>query len=641
MNSNFLVGALSLLLMPIFGYATDTEKAPPMIAAIIAAGGPKQTDYLFDNAGTLRTAAELQAKLPQGADCERLIDVSPSGRVACSAKTGQLGFWRLSSTEARQVTMPAGQRVNSVEWSGDGRYAFALALGTRVARLEGPERQPAASLIAVDFASGSERQYNLKNTPLHISPSPGGVLYYVAVDVFAMPYKTAIRRLDLVTGKDEQIYETPGINQGARVAVSPDGKLLAIAIDAATRYWSAFNSLIIVDAATGREVRNLTGTVAVNSGATYAWLPSGKELLFVAGTGGLNQVATVSLSGEIRFLTRDASDHTKLTLSPDKRAIAYTTFDLQGRRQIRTMALPESRGSQESVWKDYGPDPAAVAASEIASWTARDGRILHGFLFFPPGYTTSKRYPMLVDVHGGGRGASLGLVAPFTIGTARGPMEWHAWAAQGYVVFAPEFRSSGASGPLAPARTKCGLDDVEDDGLDVVDGIAAMVGRAVADPTRIGLIGHSAGGARVIRLLASQGKFAAAVVNEATAPDALFSYVGLAHKQSDEQSAAVRLSPDGVTVPRTDDCTENVLFSAYKSRTPSLVMIGNERLGSAANITGEVLYSVLKDNGVPSKLVRFPEDGHNYVSKASALHAFTEASNWFAMYLRPERSDGR
>lgn len=641
MSPKSLLGAMTILLTPIFSYASDTEKAPPVIAAIIDAGSHKQTEFLFDNAGTLRTPAEVRAKLPQGADCELVIGVSPSGRVACSGKTDNLGFWRESPAETRQVPLPAGHQALSVEWSADGRHAFALTSGAAGSPSDGPRpRQRVASIVAVDFVSGSERQYTLKMPTRYVSLGPDGSLYYTATDVQAMPYKTAIRRLDPATGQDTQIYETPGINQSAPVAVSPDGKLLAVAIDAATRYWSAFNSLILVDSATGREVRNLTGKVAV-AGSTYEWLPGGRELLFLQRTEGLTQVAAVSLAGDVRSLTRDASMHTRLTLSPDKSVIAYETSDLQGHRQIRTMALSGPLGGTEVVWKDYGPDPAAVATSEITSWATRDGRRLYGFLFFPPGYQASKRYPMLVDIHGGGRGASLGLAAPFTLGTARGPMEWHAWAAQGYVVFVPDFRSSGASGPLAPPRTKCALDDVEDDGLDVVDGIVAVVGRKIADPARIGLIGHSAGGARVIRLLASQGKFAAAVVNEATAPDALFSYVGLAHKQMDGLSAAPRLSPDGVTVPRSDECTENVLFSAYASRTPSLVMIGNERLGSAANITGEVLFSVLKDNGVPSKLVRFPEDGHNYASKASALKAFTEASNWFASYLRPGRPDDR
>jgi dipeptidyl aminopeptidase/acylaminoacyl peptidase len=98
---------------------------------------------------------------------------------------------------------------------------------------------------------------------------------------------------------------------------------------------------------------------------------------------------------------------------------------------------------------------------------------MRGLVVMPLGYTPGTRYPLIADIHGGGAGASAELAGALFVNT---PLEWQLWAAKGYLVFVPEFRSSGAFGHLAITKVVMREnDEIAQDVGDVIAGVDTLV----------------------------------------------------------------------------------------------------------------------------------------------------------------------
>jgi dipeptidyl aminopeptidase/acylaminoacyl peptidase len=79
----------------------------------------------------------------------------------------------------------------------------------------------------------------------------------------------------------------------------------------------------------------------------------------------------------------------------------------------------------------------------VVSWPSFDGLEIAGYEVRPPNFDPKKKYPMLVDVHGGGPGSRLYLMG----GMIGSLIERHLWAARGFVVFVPDYRTAAPYGP--------------------------------------------------------------------------------------------------------------------------------------------------------------------------------------------------
>jgi len=159
-------------------------------------------------------------------------------------------------------------------------------------------------------------------------------------------------------------------------------------------------------------------------------------------------------------------------------------------------------------------------------WQSTDGVEPFGYLFLPPNFDPKRQYPMIVDIHGGGAGSRLYLFGSLTVGEAEGPLEWHAWAALGYVVFVPDYRSTGDYGSKVIADIyKSGQVAAIKDIEDAISGTQYMIDQGFVDPARIALFGHSAGGKRAYIILTKHDLYAAAILNESISPDATSTFI--------------------------------------------------------------------------------------------------------------------
>lgn len=678
----FLISAaVTLSVAPSSAASPAASARVPSLVAFedILAGAPgKASDVRwFDNAHLIASVSssgnsEAQAQLI-GLDGTfsnvqvegRLISPSPDGGAALSRVEDGWVLTTLDAGARMLIPDPAneGRAFRSYRrpvWSPDGRYAafgerYRLrGSGVRKAKVEmGASvielgETPAASsgsitrLTVIDRERPQEpRRLYLDDVALNLQWSSQNVLYIARVAFSADDPYTAILALTKREESPREIYRTDGRFQSMIPAIHPNGEMIAVSLNVETRNWDEFQSFVLVDPATGQETRRLTRNLPI-LGDDYVWSRDGQELYARVRGGGLDQIWAIPLHGEPRQLTGGPRNHFEMDLSPDGLRLSYQTEDGYGRKDIRVLDL--ASGEEQIVY--VIADPSAeydLGAWRHIRWKSTDGVRPYGYLFLPPDFDDSRRYPMIVHVHGGGGGSRLSLRAPFSALTSPGPLEWHAWAALGYVVFAPDYRSTGDYGGAVIAKQQArhafdGIPDMED----LVSGVRHMIDEGYVDPDRIALIGDSAGGRRVFQTLTRHSElFAAAILNEPTTPDPMSTVIRLSSgRYAGNMPAGVLDDLLNASFGEEPELFKtNYLFDAIDIKTPTLIMMGDEKAGGVLQWPYEVVYSILKSEGTPARMIAFPGQGHGYSDPAVAKLAFEETRRWLETHMPPEPGD--
>jgi dipeptidyl aminopeptidase/acylaminoacyl peptidase len=140
-------------------------------------------------------------------------------------------------------------------------------------------------------------------------------------------------------------------------------------------------------------------------------------------------------------------------------------------------------------------DQYALGASRLIEWRSLDGQKLRGALLLPAGFEPGKRYPLIVDVYGGSNGSNN--VNTFGL-NGSGAQNMQLLATRGYAVLLPD----------APLRVGTPMQDLA---KTVLPGVDKVIELGVADPDRLGVMGHSYGGYSVLALIVQTTQFRAAV----------------------------------------------------------------------------------------------------------------------------------
>ena len=208
------------------------------------------------------------------------------------------------------------------------------------------------------------------------------------------------------------------------------------------------------------------------------------------------------------------------------------------------------------------------------------------------------------------------------------PLEWQLWAAKGYMVFVPEFRSSGAFGHLAITK---GLmqenDEVARDVSDIVAGIDTLAARGLVDLERTVAMGNSAGARRANWLTVATHRFRAVVSKEGWADDFFSSGVF--------SLGRVTVMHGGTPVEVPERYMRNsAIFHARGATTPTLFLMGNPEEGGADRLlTVRWLYNALRAQGVEAQYVTYPDEGHGFVRPANRRDMLERVTRWIERHL--------
>jgi dipeptidyl aminopeptidase/acylaminoacyl peptidase len=252
--------------------------------------------------------------------------------------------------------------------------------------------------------------------------------------------------------------------------------------------------------------------------------------------------------------------------------------------------------------------------TESIEWS-NDGFNIQGWLMLPRNYDPHKKYPMIVDVHGGPAAAA-------TSGwSAQGSA---AFSALGYFVLMPNPRGSYGEGEAFTQanRKDFGYGDLRD----ILAGVDTVLKKYPVDPNRIGLTGWSYGGFMTMFAVTQTQRFRAAVAGAGISD--WLSYYG--ENSIDEWmipyfGASVYDDPAVYAKSSAIDFIKNV-------STPTLAVVG-DRDGECPAPQSFEFWHALRDQHVPTKLVVYPNEGHGFADPAHRRDVLDRSVGWFAKYM--------
>jgi dipeptidyl aminopeptidase/acylaminoacyl peptidase len=257
--------------------------------------------------------------------------------------------------------------------------------------------------------------------------------------------------------------------------------------------------------------------------------------------------------------------------------------------------------------------PKSTLKVESIEWK-NEGFDVQGWLTYPKDYDPTKKYPMIVEVHGGPSASA-------------GPRGSAQWSSLGYFVLQPNPRGSFGQGEkfVQANRKDFGYGDLRD----ILAGVDAVEKKLPIDDHRLGLTGWSYGGFMSMFAETQTHRFAAIVAGAGISD--WKSYYG-------ENSIDQWMIPFfGASV--YDDPAVYAKSSAIEyiknAKTPMLIIVG-DRDGECPAPQSFEMWHALKAEGVPTQLVIYPNEGHGFRDPAHIKDRAERTAAWFAKYM-PER----
>jgi dipeptidyl aminopeptidase/acylaminoacyl peptidase len=259
-----------------------------------------------------------------------------------------------------------------------------------------------------------------------------------------------------------------------------------------------------------------------------------------------------------------------------------------------------------------------VAQSEVIRWKSEDGAEIEGVLHKPMDYDASKKYPLLVVIHGGPTGVD----RPAPVLTYVYPI--NQWLNKGALVLRVNYRGSAGYGEKFRSLNVRNLG--VGDAWDVLSGVDYLVKKGLVDESRMGCMGWSQGGYISAFLTTHTDKFKAISVG-AGISNWMTYYVNTDIHPFTRQYLESTPWSDPDVYAKTSPMT-----SINNASTPTLIQHGEfDKRVPIPN--AYELYQGLQDVGVPTRLIVYKGFGHGITKPKERLAAVWHNWQWFLKYV--------
>jgi dipeptidyl aminopeptidase/acylaminoacyl peptidase len=371
--------------------------------------------------------------------------------------------------------------------------------------------------------------------------------------------------------------------------ISRDGRWLAYRRPSGAE--PAFTpSAVFVAPLAGGERRNITSRLDRNVSG-YRWMPGSDAMLITAPDGTRNVFYLQPINGAPRRLDLGSVQPGGFTVSPEG-MIVFVGNEPTRPAELYVMASTSDRPKRLTSFNS-SLDSLRLGKVEGITWKGPNGFDEDGVLVYPPDFQPGRTYPLVLVIHGGPMGASTESFDPVA----------QIMAAQGWVIFSPNYRGSNNRGA---AYQRAVVNDAGDGpGRDVMAGIAAVRAHGFVDTTRIAVSGWSYGGYMTAWLTSHYTGWRVAVAGAAVTD--WFDWYALADLNV-WAGYGLGGSPWLGNTEAGYRAQSPITF-ANRIRTPTLIL--SDVYDPRVTVTQSYkLYHALKDNGTEVKFVAYPVGGH-------------------------------
>lgn len=464
----------------------------------------------------------------------------------------------------------------------------------------------------------------------------GSQLYFVSLHVDEPYYERPRSELYSVSagGGNPTKITTIDMEIGG-LSLNPDGKRLAF-VAAITQPINSYTEpdLWVIDLAPDAKPKNLTEKFDFDVGSTLIgdceapraggrnapiWTADGHSLIqLCAREGKANIVSFDAESGTPTDVTSGNQAVTRVRATRDVSKLVYT---LSTPTRLVDLFVADANGSnakQLTHFNDALFSKLNLTEPEEIHYKSFDGKMIEAWLQKPPDFTPGKKYPLILNIHGGPH-------------TAYGYIFFHEFqwmAAKGYVVLFPNPRGSTSYGQEFGNVIQYHYPG--DDFKDLMAGVDEAIKRGYIDEKKLGVTGGSGGGLLTNWVVGHTDRFAAAVAQRDIASWAHWWYT----------ADFTLFQPNwfkGPPFEQEEDFKARSPITYIKNvKTPMMFILGESDTRTPPGAGGEEMFRALKFRKIPTVMVKFPNESHELSRSGQPWHRIERLENivgWFDHWL--------
>jgi dipeptidyl aminopeptidase/acylaminoacyl peptidase len=350
--------------------------------------------------------------------------------------------------------------------------------------------------------------------------------------------------------------------------------------------------------------------------------PDGETVYFTAAEKGRQPIFKVSLQGGTPQKVVEPIFANNIQVTPDGNTLVFASSSLGAAPDVYRVNADGGGLKNLSNTNNQLIAKANLAKEEEVWWTGALGKKIHGYIVKPSNFDGSKKYPLLVLIHGGPQGAWNNAWS----------YRWNpqVFANAGYVVFAPNPRGSTGYGQQL-------VDEVSGDWggrayVDIMNGVADTIKRnSFIDKSRVGAAGASYGGYMINWI-------------EGHNTDPRFQFKVLVCHDGVYNLTSMYGATEEVWFPEWEfkgtPWTNKLMYDRWSPhnfvknfKTPILIIHGELDFRVPIG-EGLQLYTAVQRMGIDSKLIIFPDEGHWVLKPQNSQFWYHNVLGWVDKYLK-------